>query len=64
MSYAVMVLRKIFGFDEARATVHMLEAHENGRSVVWIGARERVEAYVYSLQEWHLCARMEPDENR
>lgn len=62
MSYAVMVLRKLFGFDEPTATKHMLEAHENGRSVVWVGLRENAEAYVFSLQQWHLSATIEPDE--
>lgn len=62
MSYAVMVLRKLFGFDEPTATRHMLEAHENGRSVVWVGLRESAEAYVFSLQQWHLSATIEPDE--
>ncbi|MDF3058334.1 MAG: ATP-dependent Clp protease adaptor protein ClpS [Rariglobus sp.] len=62
MSYAVMVLRKLFGFDEATATKHMLEAHEQGRSVVWVGMRENAEAHVFSLQQWHLSATLEPDE--
>jgi ATP-dependent Clp protease adaptor protein ClpS len=62
MSYAVMVLRKLFGFDEATATKHMLEAHEEGRSVVWVGLRESAEAYVFSLQQWHLSATLESDE--
>ncbi len=62
MSYAVMVLRKLFGFDEPTATKHMLEAHEHGRSVVWVGVRENAEAYVFSLQQWHLSATLEPDE--
>jgi ATP-dependent Clp protease adaptor protein ClpS len=62
MSYAVMVLRKLFGFDEPTATRHMLEAHESGRSVVWAGVRESAEAYAFSLQQWHLSATIEPDE--
>jgi ATP-dependent Clp protease adaptor protein ClpS len=62
MSYAVMVLRKLFGFDETTATKHMLEAHEMGRSIVWVGLRESAEAYVFSLQQWHLSATLEPDE--
>lgn len=62
MSYAVMVLRKLFGFDEQTATRHMLEAHESGRSVVWVGLRENAEAYAFSLQQWHLSATLEPDE--
>jgi ATP-dependent Clp protease adaptor protein ClpS len=62
MSYAVMVLRKLFGFDEATAVQHMMEAHESGRSVVWLGVRENAEAYAFSLQQWHLCATIESDE--
>jgi ATP-dependent Clp protease adaptor protein ClpS len=62
MSYAVMVLRKLFGFDEATAVQHMMEAHESGRSVLWLGVRENAEAYAFSLQQWHLCATIESDE--
>ncbi len=62
MSYVVMVFKKIFGFDESTARRHMLEVHEQGRSVVWIGLREKAEAYAFSLQEWHLTALLEPDE--
>ncbi|HTQ31335.1 MAG TPA: ATP-dependent Clp protease adaptor ClpS [Opitutaceae bacterium] len=62
MSYVVMVFKKIFGFDEPTARRHMLEVHEQGRSVVWIGLREKAEAYAFSLQEWHLTAMIEPDE--
>ena len=62
MSYAVMVLRKVFGFDETVATQHMLAAHEQGRSVVWTDLRENAEAYVFSLQQWHLTAVLESDE--
>ena len=62
MSYAVMVLRKLFGFDEATAAQHMMEAHETGRSIVWAGVRENAEAYAFSLQQWHLCSTIEPHE--
>jgi ATP-dependent Clp protease adaptor protein ClpS len=62
MSYAVMVLRKLFGFDETVAAQHMMEAHETGRSVVWKGVRENAEAYAFSLQQWHLSATIETDE--
>lgn len=62
MSYVVLVFKKVFGFDETRARRHMLEVHEQGRSVVWTGSRERAETYVYTLQEWHLSAILERDE--
>jgi ATP-dependent Clp protease adaptor protein ClpS len=62
MSYVVMVFRKVFGFDEATARRHMLEVHEQGRSVVWSGLREKAEAYAFTLQQWHLTAILESDE--
>ncbi|MFI5336744.1 MAG: ATP-dependent Clp protease adaptor ClpS [Opitutales bacterium] len=62
MSYVVMVFKRVLGFDETRARRHMLEVHEQGRSVVWSGPREPAEAYVYSLQQWHLTAVLEADE--
>jgi ATP-dependent Clp protease adaptor protein ClpS len=62
MSYVVLVFRRVFGFDEPAARRHMLEVHERGRSVVWTGVREKAEAYVYTLQQWHLTAVLEADE--
>jgi len=62
MSYVVMVFKKVFGFDEPTARRHMLEVHEQGRSVVWSGLREKAEAYAFTLQQWHLTAVLEADE--
>ena len=62
MSYVVLVFKKVLGFDEAIARRHMLEVHEQGRSVVWTGLRERAEHLVFILQQWHLTAVLEPDE--
>lgn len=62
MSYVVMVFKKVFGFDETKARKHMLEVHEKGRSVVWSGVREQAEAYVFTLQQWHLTAVLESHE--
>jgi ATP-dependent Clp protease adaptor protein ClpS len=62
MSYVVLVFKKVFGFDEQTARRKMLEVHERGRSIVWSGLREKAEAYVYTLQQWHLTAVLEPDE--
>ncbi len=62
MSYVVMVFKKVFGFDDATARRHMLEVHEQGRSVVWTGLREKAEAYAFTLQQWHLSAILEADE--
>ena len=52
MNYVVMVFRKVFGFNETKATKHMMEVHELGKSVVWVGEREQAESYAYQLQRW------------
>lgn len=62
MSYVVLVFRKVFGFAEPVARKHMLEVHEQGRSVVWSGLREQAELYAFALQQWHLTAILESDE--
>lgn len=62
MSYVVLVFKKVFGFDESTARRKMMEVHEQGRSIVWSGLREKAEAYVFTLQQWHLTAILEPDE--
>jgi ATP-dependent Clp protease adaptor protein ClpS len=62
MNYVVMVFRKVLGFDENKATKHMREVHENGRSVVWSGNRERAENYAYQLQHWRLQTLLERDD--
>jgi ATP-dependent Clp protease adaptor protein ClpS len=62
MSYVVLVFKKVFGYDEQTARKKMLEVHERGRSIVWSGLREKAEAYVFTLQQWHLTAVLEPDE--
>jgi ATP-dependent Clp protease adaptor protein ClpS len=59
MTYVAMVFRKVFGFDAERSRQHMLEVHEQGRSTVWSGSRERAEAYAHTLKEWQLTAQIE-----
>jgi len=41
--FVVTVLRKVFGFTLEKAVDHTLEAHEKGRSVVWVGPLEVAE---------------------
>ena len=52
MNYVVLVFRKVFGYDKNKATKHMMEVHELGKSVLWIGEREQAESYMYQLQRW------------
>jgi len=63
MSYVTMVFKRVLGMDQATAEKHMLEVHEQGRSVVWTGDREKAETYVYQLQGWHLNAILERHES-
>jgi ATP-dependent Clp protease adaptor protein ClpS len=59
MTYVVHVFRQVFGYETERARRHMLEVHQDGRSIVWFGAREAAEHYVHLLQQWHLRAQLE-----
>ncbi len=59
MSYVVYVFRKLFGYDEAKATRLMLEVHNEGRSVVAEGPREKAEFDCYRLHSHGLWATME-----
>jgi ATP-dependent Clp protease adaptor protein ClpS len=59
MSYVVLVFRRVFGFDDVTARKHMLEVHEQGRSIVWTGDREQAEGFVHTLQQWQLQAILE-----
>ncbi len=59
MSYVTMVFQKVFGMPREKAEQHMLEVHEQGRSIVWTGARERGELYVQQLHGYLLLATIE-----
>lgn len=59
MSYVTMVFQKVFGFSHEKAEKHMLEVHQEGRSVVWSGLRERAELYVQQLHGYLLLATLE-----
>jgi len=54
MGYVTMVLMKIFGYDEKKAVVLMMQVHQSGRSVVWSGEREKAEFYAQQLQAHQL----------
>ena len=58
MSYVVLVLRKLFGYDEATATRLMLQVHHEGRAVVSSGPREKAESDVHRLHGHGLQATM------
>ena len=58
MGFVTMILRRIFGYSEEKATALMLEVHNGGKSVVWTGNREKAEFYVQQLQSYQLLASM------
>lgn len=59
MSYVTWVFMKVFGYPENKASVHMMEVHKRGKSVVWSGQRERAELYTQQLQSHQLKATIE-----
>lgn len=59
MDYVVYVFRSLFGYDKAKATRLMLEVHNEGRSVVADGPRERAEHDCYRLHHHGLWATIE-----
>jgi ATP-dependent Clp protease adaptor protein ClpS len=59
MSYVTMVFQRVFGYPRDKSEKHMLEVHNNGRSILWSGARERAELYVQQLHGYLLLATIE-----
>ena len=59
MGYVTWVLRKIFGYDEKKAGLLMMQVHKQGRSIVWSGQRERAEFFVQQLQSHQLTTSLE-----
>lgn len=59
MSYVTLVFRRVFEFSKQKAERHMLEVHNNGRSMVWSGSREQAELYVQQLHTHLLLATLE-----
>lgn len=62
MNYVVMVFKKVFGYSDTKATKHMMEVHESGKSILWVGEREQAENYAYQLQRWRLQTILEKDD--
>ncbi len=59
MSFVTLVIRRIFGYSEEKATKLMLMVHEQGKAIVWRGEREKAELYVQQLQSHQLLASMQ-----
>jgi ATP-dependent Clp protease adaptor protein ClpS len=61
MSYVTMVFQKLFGYSLEHATRLMLEVHNDGKSVVATGSREKAELDVARLHGYGLWATMQQD---
>ena len=59
MGYVTWVLMKIFGYDESKAAILMMQVHQQGRSIVWTGEREKAEFYTQQLQAHQLKTSLE-----
>ena len=59
MDYVTKVFMRVFGFPREKAEHHMMEVHQLGRSILWIGGRERAEFYVQQLHVHLLMANIE-----
>lgn len=62
MDYVTHVFRIVFGWTREKAEFHMLQVHEQGKSVLTRDSLEKAEHYVHLLQKYHLHATMERDE--
>ncbi|MGL4398339.1 MAG: ATP-dependent Clp protease adapter ClpS [Luteolibacter sp.] len=59
MQYVTFVLMKIFGYTQKKAAALMMQVHQQGRSIVWSGEREKAEFYVQQLQAHQLKTTLE-----
>jgi ATP-dependent Clp protease adaptor protein ClpS len=59
MSYVSLVFRRVFGYSKEKSEHHMLEVHQQGRSTLWTGEKEKAELYVQQLHGYLLLATLE-----
>ena len=59
MVYVTRVFMQVFHYPKPRAERHMLEVHNQGRSLLWTGDREQAEMYTLKLRAAQLRTTME-----
>jgi len=62
MDYVTHVFQVVFGWPRKKAEFHMLQVHNQGKSVLKRESLEKAEHYVHQLQKYTLHATMERDE--
>lgn len=61
MDYVTHVFQKVFGWPREKAEHHMLEVHQQGKSLLTRDSFEKAEHYVHQLQGYGLHATMEKE---
>jgi len=59
MTYVVFVFMKVLAFTKEKATKHMLEVHQKGKSIVATETREKAELYYQQIQAHGLMVTIE-----
>lgn len=59
MSYVVFVFMRVLAFTKEKATKHMMEVHQQGKSVVATETRERAELHHQQIQSQGLKVTIE-----
>ncbi len=62
MTYVVFVFMKVLGFNRQKATKHMLQVHQQGKSLVATETREKAELYHQQIQSFGLTVTLERNE--
>jgi ATP-dependent Clp protease adaptor protein ClpS len=61
MDYVTHVFQTVFRWNKQKAEFHMLQVHNQGKSVLTRESLEKAEHYVHQLQKYSLHATMERD---
>ena len=61
MDYVTHVFQTVFGWPRQKAEFHMLQVHQQGKSVLARETLEKAEHYVHLLQKYTLHATLERD---
>lgn len=61
MDYVTHVFQRVFGWNRPKAKFHMMQVHQQGRSVLTREGLEKAEFYVHQLQKYTLHATLERD---
>src|ERR1700690_3476066 len=62
MNYVVFVFIKVLAFTKEKATKHMLQVHQLGKSLVATESREKAELYHHQIQAHGLSVTIEQTE--